>query len=331
MISVLCFFTIINEVASVTVRALRAKPSVAVMFVGRTVNHREAARESTTNLIDSMTGAEEDADSEGWQRLSASGAWDSTVKYLIRPIKRTHEVDIYVCVDTAGGLAPPEVKKVFVISATDQEARGARCVSRLKSPLYNPINTTYDWLIKVRPDFIFFNTFPIMTSFKPGYVYTRFRSVQGIGGLTSAHVSWDYCVHSCTGMPSSAVGYVNDDMIRVVPGDLIDFTFHHEWGLEQYASPDKTTKKNFPLLNWVDIPGHWNEGKLTRFWAQHKIFTLPLACMGYPRYDPHGYGHSSEIARCIHSPVKKACGGNVNIELAHRAINQSHQEALSMA
>jgi len=276
-----------------------------------------------------MTGAEENADHERWQRLSRSNGWDNTVKYLVHPIKKTHDVDIYVCVDQLVGPTPPEVTKVFVISASDQEARGARCLSRLKSDQYSPNNTTYDWLIKVRPDFVFHNNFPSMESFKPGYVYTRFRFVQGIGGLTSDHVSWDYCVRSCTGKPSSAIGYVNDDMIRVVPGDLIDFTFRHEWGLEKYASPDKTIKKKFPLINWVDIPDFWNEGKLTRFWAQHKIFTLPLACMGYPRHDPHGYGHASEAKKCLRTPVKKACGGNGNIELAHRAINLSHQAALA--
>lgn len=310
-----------------TYQAPPVKPSVAIMVVGRSLNHRESAQENATNLIDSMTGAEEDTDYERRQRLSGSNGWENTVKYLIRPIKQTHLVDVYVCVDKVEGLAPPEVKEVFVIEAPHQEARGARCVSRLKSALRSPSNTTYDWLIKVRPDFVFHNNFPKMASFTPGYVHTRFRFVQGIGGLTSDHVSWDYCVRSCTGKPSNAIGYVNDDMIRVVPGDLIDFAFRHEWGLEQYASPDKTIKKKFPLLNWVDIPDHWNEGKLTRFWAQHKIFTLPLACIGYPRHS--FYGHSSEIAHCLRSPVKKTCGGNLKIEVAHRAINLSHQEALS--
>jgi len=282
----------------------------------RTAKQGRGAKEQTiTNLIEKMAGPDEDAYTEGWERLSDSNVWENILRHLIQPAKRTHSVDVYVCTDRAEGTVPPEVLQVLeVVVANDQEERGAMCVSQLIST-----GRTYEWFIKTRPDFVFYQDFPPMTSFSYGYVYTRFRSVQGIGGLSSDHFSWNYCDPRCNGLPETAIGYVNDDMVRVVPGALMDFAFRHA-----DASWEPVPPTNFTSKNWIAMPGTgWIEDKLTRFWIDRKIFTMPLACPGFPRDSKRSHWKHSKKCSGLdeHERVLKVyCGAGASIETAHRAL-----------
>mmetsp|Transcript_45860 Transcript_45860/g.121643 ORF Transcript_45860/g.121643 Transcript_45860/m.121643 type:complete len:320 (-) Transcript_45860:46-1005(-) len=319
MLPILCFCTLFHWAVPLSIQAGSDRPSVAIMIVGTLRIPKQGMRgreQSNMNLIEKMTGTDEDTDAEEWERLSDSNGWDNTVQNLIEPAKRTHSVHVYVCTDRAEGQVPPQVSQVIEIAlARDQEDRGAQCVSHISSAGHS-----YSWLVKIRPDFVFYQEFPPMTSFTQGYVYTRFRSVQGIGGLFSDHFSWNYCTPSCNGLPGNAIGYVNDDMVRVVPGGLMDLAFRH-----QDASVRFTATTNFTGKNWIDMPGPgWIEDSLTRFWIDRKIFTMPLACPGYPRDSKRSHYRYSKHCSGRNGTTrvpKVYCGAMAPIQTAHRAIS----------
>lgn len=319
MLSVICICALFHGAVSLSVHAPNDKPSVAIMVVGAIYKPKHATRvaeeHATTNMIERMTGEYEDGYAEGLERVSDSNGWENIVQNLLEPAKRTHSVDLYVCTNRAEGEVPPEVSQVIVIeSSRDQEDHGALCVSQIRSS-----GRTYEWFIKTRPDFVFYQEFPPITSFSQGYVYTRFRSIQGIGGLTSDHFSWDYCEFACNGIPATSIGYVNDDMVRVVPGALMDFAFRHE-----NASWERVPHTNFTDKNWITMPGPgWVEDQLTRFWLDRKIFTMPLACPGYPSQSKRSHRRRSEPCSGKDGAPrvrKEYCGAMASIKTAHRAF-----------
>jgi len=327
MATLLYICILINQVASIKVDVHRDKPRAVILFVGRSLASRLDATHDSSTIFDLMTGEEEDdsfgrqlSDSSSSSRASYSSGSDSLVEMLIEPVQKTHTVDVFICIDRAIGHVPAVVTQVFEISASSQEQRGAKCVSKLKEGN----DRQYDWLIKARSDFVFFKQFPVMTSFEAGYVYTRFRAIAGVTGLTSDHISWCPCSQSCAGGPVGHVGYVNDDMVRVVPGDLMDFAF---LGPTSHSS---VTWDGKPLLhmpkNWVDMIG--KEGELTRFWIERGILTKPLACPGYPKHDR--YGQHDKSSKCAVTPVERvSCPPNVTIESAHRTLFTGNPSANS--
>lgn len=335
-----CACIFINDASSLGLGAPRDKPRVAVLIVGRSLCTSAKCRmaaDDAANMVESMTGEEKgDADADSKiieERLSGpkvidDASWRSAVSMLIEPVNRTHLVDVYVCVDRARGRVPAEVSEVFEETASGQEARGAKCLSRLKSS-----GRHHDWLVKIRPDFVFYRPFPPMASFRPGYVYTRFRTVQGIGGLTSDHLSYDWCQPRCNGIPDKAIGYTNDDMIRVVPGALIDFAFRDSAVTASAPAPPGQRQRRwggrrrrslandftFPV-NWVNI-ANCSEGRLTRFWAERNVLTMPLACPGYPRDSVAGAIYRDMSMPCAAKPVEKTiCSPAVTIESAHETL-----------
>jgi hypothetical protein len=276
---------------------------------------RGSEEQATTNMIEKMTGEYEDGSDEEWTRWSDSNGWENIVQNLIEPAKRTHSVDVYVCTNRAEGDVPTEVSQVIAIeNSRDQEDHGAMCVSQIRSS-----GRTYEWFIKTRPDFVFYQEFPPITSFIQGYVYTRFRSIQGVGGLTSDNFAWNYCEPGCNGIPETSIGYVNDDMVRVVPGALMDFAFRHE-----NASWESVPHTNFTGKNWITMPGPgWVEDKLTRFWLDRKIFTMPLDCPGYPsssKRSHHKYSEHCSGKDGAPRVRKEYCGMMASIKTAHRAL-----------
>lgn len=102
-----------------------------------------------------------------------------------------------------------------------------------------------------------------MILFEFGYVYTRFRAVGGIRGLTSDHISYSPCPDTCNGVRRGGqIGYVNDDMVRVVPGALIDFAFASTPG-PAFGPDGQPTTHQVPET-WLDLT--MQEGMITRFW-----------------------------------------------------------------
>lgn len=285
-------------------------------------------------MIEKMTGTNEDGDIEesekGREILSDFNGWENIVQNLIEPIKRTQPAEVYVCTDRAEGQVPSEVSRVVELpEASNQEERGAMCMSQLWGAMCKVqergamCGRRYKWLIKLRPDFVFLREFPPLTSLSQDYVHTRFRTVQGISGLTSDHVSWDYCDPDCKARPVDAIGYVNDDMVRVVPGAMMHLAFLHN-----DPSWESVTPTNFNAKiaeNWIDThegrspAAHWPEENLTRFWADRKILTMPLACPGYPR--DSRYPHRNFWQKCAAEPVQKLdCHAMASIQTAHDAI-----------
>jgi len=319
MVALLYFCILVNQVASIKVDVPRNEPSVVILFVGRSLTDRLDKTYGSSNIFDLMTGeeagGEEEGDNLGSQlfdsssgsRSSASSRWWNVVEMLIEPVKKTHTVDVFICIDRANGQVPAAVSQVFEIPAYSQEQRGAKCASKVLEK-----DRRYDWLIKARSDFVFYKQFPAMTSFQAGYVYTRFRAVGGVTGLTSDHISFCPCSQNCAGGPLGHIGYVNDDMVRVVPGALMDFAFLGP------TSQSSATWDGKPLLhmpkNWIDLIG--KEGELTRFWIERGILTKPLACPGYPTHDR--YDHKGKSSKCAYKPVELLhCPPNVTIESAH--------------
>jgi hypothetical protein len=121
--------------------------------VGRSLADRFTATHGSENIFDLMTGEEEGEEGldAGRQPLSESSGWGNAVEMLIEPVKKTHAVDVFICTDHASGHVPADVSQVFEVTADGQEARGVHCVSKLKEN-----GRQYEWLIKVRADFIFF-------------------------------------------------------------------------------------------------------------------------------------------------------------------------------
>jgi hypothetical protein len=313
---------LITQVASIQVDVPHVSyhPRVAILFVGRSLHARLSAKHSSANIFDLMTG--EEGAYAGRQMFKSSSdpsasdsnvtpGWENAVEMLIEPVKKTHTVDVFICIDHAMGQVPAEVSQVFEVPAMNQEERGVKCVSKLKDN-----GRTYDWLIKARSDFVFYKQFPVMTSFQPGYVYTRFRAIAGITGLTSDHISYLPCSQKCADAPPGHIGYLNDDMVRVVPGDLTDFAFVDS------TSHSNTTSGGERLSqipqNWIDIDSPI-EGRITRFWLQRGILTKPLACPGYPRHDH--YSHHARSLKCALEPVDLVnCPPNMPLEDVHQAL-----------
>jgi hypothetical protein len=309
---------LIAQVASVKVDVPRGEPRAAILFVGRSLHDRFAATQRSANIFDLMTGEEEGEEGFGARSgpsASESSGWGNMVEMLIEPVKKTHTVDVFICIDHAIGKVPADVSQVFEVTGDSQERRGVNCVSKLKSEL-EVDSRRYDWLINLRADFIFFKKFPAMTSFQPGYVHTRFRGIEGVSGLTSDHISYTPCLQrKCPSLsgPPGHIGYVNDDMVRVVPGALIDFAFKD---VRSNATPAGERLLHMPK-NWTQMIGI--EGELTRFWLERGILTKPLACAGYPNHDR--YHHHDKAAPCALHPTKMInCTSDVTIESAHKAL-----------
>jgi hypothetical protein len=327
------FYILVNQIASIKVDVPRGQPRVAILFVGRSLSNRRLATHGSSSIFDLMTGEEEGTDADRQMFNSSSDptasdpdvvpGWENTVEMLIEPVKRTHAVDVFVCVDQANGEVPAEVSQVIQVPGHNQEERGANCLSNITGN-----GRQYDWLIKIRSDYVFYKPFPAMTSFEPGYVYTRFRSAAGITGLTSDHMSYLPCSKRCSGGPSGSIGYVNDDMVRVVPGALM----HHAFVDSASDVQDVSMRKNVssdgtPLLripqNWVNLEGRPGlltlEGKLTWFWLERGILTKPLACPGYPRHDRYGF-HGKSL-KCALKPVDPVdCPPNELLRSAHKSL-----------
>jgi hypothetical protein len=169
-----------------------------------------------------------------------------------------------------------------------------------------------------------------MTSLQPGYVHTRFRFHEGVNGLTSDHSAWDPCdQRECPSSPPDKFGYMNDDMVRVIPGALIDFAFlderskSHECPDCSCACASDSTPAGEPLLripkSWPERHMNWPEGLLTRFWLERGILTKPLACSGYPKHDR--YDHYGRAAPCALKPIVLVnCTSYVAIESTHKAV-----------
>jgi len=321
LLLVICF----HGAASVHVDVLRDRPRVAVLIVGKSFNSRRMANSSSlsnaslqdrgagagttdaTNMFDFMTGEDNTDDGDTLQFEREPGVvnrtWDNILNMLIKPVKKTHWVDVILCIDKKVNDVPPEVTHVFAISAPSQEERGLQCLAKIRNN-----HRTYEWLIKTRPDFMFYRPFPSMTSFLPGYVYTRFRAVAGISNLTSDHFSWDYCTSRCNAGPPGRYGYMNDDMVRVVPAALMQFAFR---------SLGDTTKVKTPQT-WIAYKNFPHEVGLSLFWLERGIRTMPLACPGYPR---HARYHHHELSYpCSTVPVKKNCQPNLPIQDVHKAL-----------
>jgi hypothetical protein len=328
---VLCAF--IHDAASVQMDVIRDKPRVAIMLVGRSMNSRVMTRSTNiahaplqtrgvgagtsnaTNIVDFMTGEEyNDAGTQDFEtRYDVSDSiWDNIVKMLIDRVKETHEVDVVVCIDRAVGQVPAEVSHVFELNARTQEERGHKCLTELKHQ-----NRRYEWLIKTRPDFMFYKPFPVMSSFHPGYVYTRFRFAGGISGLTSDHFSYDYCTPECNANPPGHHGYMNDDMVRVVPASLMDFAFYTDDDIDDEASKTHETPDT-----WITFPFRTHEAGLATFWLDRGILTMPLACPGYPRHGEGHHHHHQLSLTCATKPVKKKCVPDIPIERVHTTLVQ---------
>jgi len=334
MVHVLCLcFLLAGEVESLLTKKQIEKRTevahlenydVALMLVGRTFRHRSIKHGKIADrdlTINDLTGEEEEGEYDTELRETfKEDVWSNQIKMLIAPLnatvaeiggtpmKKHQSVDVYLCIDAQLSSTPPEVSQVFVVHAKSQDQRGAACLSKVRSN-----GRSYSWFIAVRPDFVFYKPFPDMASFNPGYVYTRLRKAQGIGGLTSDHFSFNVCTPSCNGDPLGAIGYVNDDMIRVVPWALIDFAFNVD------GVPSSNRSLQFPTT-WVTLYDNvMQEGRLTKFWVDHGVLTMPLACPGYPHHDRFNHRHLSKP--CSRTPViKLACGANATFESVHKSL-----------
>merc|ERR1712113_273165 len=133
-----------------------------------------------------MTGEEVDPEAryDKHQQAGSDLDWQNIVDNLLTPIKRTHAVDVHICVDEAGGPVPHEISHVFTFPASDQVTRQTMCVEKIKERY-----GSYAWFIRMRPDFYFYREFPRMSSFRPGFLYTRFQAFSGISGITNRQLN----------------------------------------------------------------------------------------------------------------------------------------------
>jgi len=296
---------------------------VAFLIIGRTLLADSGFTLDSIrhmNMVDGMTG-EDDGEMESLNssilkvaRHRTSPPWTTFKLSALRPLAKQlgRRPDVYVCTDKVVGMKPKEVTQVFKLSASNQFERAHLC--------YQSVATArkYDLYVKVRPDFHFLGDFPDVRGIDRDYVYTRFRTASGIAGLTSAHFSGDnMCSKSCGGSPADACGYMNDDMLMVVPSKLAGRVFmsdaEGQARLEAYGFGDPP--------GWVMLACCGPERQLTRKLISAGILTRPLAVVGYPVYTH--WPHDQWALPCARMVVQKTCGIELPIESVHNRVRSS--------
>jgi len=295
-------------------------PSVAILIVGRTLDPTTFGSSSSMaatkdwNMIDRMTGEEESPTSPvlASARKPQHSPWRSFSLSVLAPLAAQlgRSPAVFACTDQVVGSKPKEVTQVFAIRAPNQFDRAHVC--------YESVAATrrYDLYVKVRPDLYYLGNFPDVRGMRRDYLYTRFRSAQGIAGLTSEIFAWDRCAPRCSGSPQNSTGYVNDDMIMVVPSSLAKRVFMSEAEgsarLKAYGSKDPQ--------GWPTTPS-FAEGLLTRKLISAGILTQPLRVLGYPLSSR--YSHEHDALACATSVVHKKCGVSLPMETVHMLLRRS--------
>jgi len=223
-------------------------------------------------------------------------AWPLFKEHVLESIRSSlgSYPDVVVCADSIVGTLPPEVTRVVNVSTTDQFERARLCYEAVVA--LRP----YDLYIKTRPDFVFLGDLPDVAAMRPDCIHTRFRHAIGIAGLTSSHFSWDQCNHKCNGMPKTAVGYINDDMIWVVPSAVAAKVFAAD-------SADGHWQDHLRMPpRWLVAPDTL-ELAFTKRLIGAGVVTEPLAVAGYPLNCR--FNHKQSASPCAKLPVAKDdCG-----------------------
>lgn len=288
--------------------------TVAVMFVGRALNWEKseasflqsANKDSNANektlFFSQFTGTEDGIpkESAGFhsEEEQKDDIWGNMEANLIAPLEKDYNVDLIVCVDKFEG-EPPRGVQVYAFGAKNQQSRFNGCLQRTNA------KSNYKWIVKSRPDFFHYRPIPQLSTLDDKYIYTRFRLAEGIQQLTSDHFSYNYCdecwhqenKHEKKNTHATKKGYVNDDMLMVMPASVVSLltgTTNSQQALHVPAS-------------WINIPG-WAEGKLTKELFNRGVMTMPLAAPGYPRHDR--FSHQASSKPCSVKPVAKHCGAD---------------------
>lgn len=321
------------------------KPRIAVMLVGKLLKvtpHGSVASfwqsAGNKNLIEMMTeeSGEEpnppknatnkllanqsivsqlafpDFDPTAWTDVGNTDIWENTKDKLLKPLSRFGQVDTYVCVSEAAGLsavpeAPPEITQVFQFDfpLIEQYKRAEACVNKIKAT-----GRKYDWWIKKRPDFFSFQEWPDVTKFDPDYIYTRYRLMAGLKGLTSHVMSMNYCESKCNG--GGGTGYVNDDMLMVASDKLIDHVFL-PYRVARFLPPIT------PSSMWV---APLIEGFYTQQVFGNRVLTRPLSLSGCPLHSETP--HCKESYKCKDKGVPLDCGaGAITVDELHNSMRET--------
>jgi len=283
------------------------KPCVAVLLSGRLLNFDTLQANfmvrKHSSIFEFLTGAEVHDTVDLVPETESLSIWQHIKDNLIKPLSQSLAVDTYICTDAILGQVPAHVQ-VYKIEAKRQWERVKACAFRALK------EKQYDWIVKVRPDFFFYRPFPDVSTFHPDYVYSRFRVASGISGLTSEHFSYDQCTSECNG--GIGTGYVNDDMILVVPKALMSQIF-----LDTAVVTNRSKLRIPPT--WISTGMGWREGGWTKDLIKYGALSMPLACPGYPRHDRHKHKEQSIV--CSKQPIEKAvCGEKVPIEDVHQSL-----------
>jgi len=270
-------------------------------------SHMRLRASSNMTLLDAMgsDGSGRDGDSlhEAQADLSfPSQRWSSLMTYLVNPIRQHARADIFVCADhIPAGRRPEEIKYVFAFDATNQHTRVRGCWQR--------VGEGYDFYVKVRPDFVFLGSNLDWTSLRSDRLYSRFRYVGGLTGVTSEHMSWEICTSECH--CKDHTGFANDDMIWVAHGSLMD-------RVTAFRNGDAMSKPMTWLCRGNGRKGLWTEEQWSLSLLAQGVLTSPLAVTGYPTSTQHNHSRAN-ICHDRSQPstfrvYEKKCGISMSIE-----------------
>jgi hypothetical protein len=306
------------------------KPAVALMLVGKvmdsTGNQSRFVKGETFDIFSVLTGANVDEVESESPSVTEGDAWANIQANLIKPMKETYgyDVDIFLCVDKVVGQVPDGVK-VSTFYAQNQQQRANHCARNFIKD-----NSTYEWVIKARADFLYYRPIPDLREFSGDYIYSRFRHSTNIAHLTSDHVSFRPC--TAGGIPKVRdlfydMGYVNDDAIFVVPKALVPNVFYGVAKDRQVAPKALVHSES----EFQDPGRKMPEEVWSKYLCDRGVMSMPLAVAGYPRHDCAGCKHQLYSQDCAKAPINKNCGRDAkDISKLHQMMKERYSQGLDM-